>query len=120
MADWVSADAQRDIQIVPVRVFWGKAPEKEQSFLRIWLQISGILGGRLVTFNGHSAERPQHLCAFQQAVLAARSVRRESERRKTGPRKAARMLRVHNRQVTAFGAGPGFIPPPHAGASDPQ
>ena len=43
-AQWLSAGLDRDVQIVPVRVFWG-APRKEKSFFRIWLQMGGTFGG---------------------------------------------------------------------------
>ncbi len=104
-AQWLSDDEQRDIQIVPVRVFWGRAPEKEQSFLRIWLQISGTLGGRLATlmaiiFNGRNTfvhfSRP----------LSLRDLHEPGQTPEKLARKVARVLRVHNRQVTASVLGP--------------
>lgn len=105
MADWVSADAQRDIQIVPVRVFWGKAPEKEQSFLRIWLQISGILGGRLVTLMAILLNGRNTYVHFSKP-FSLRDLYEENQSAEKLARKAARMLRVHNRQVTASVLGP--------------
>ena len=55
--DLIREQDEQDIQIVPVVVFWGRSPDKERSFLKIWMQSSGTLGGRLSTmsailFNG--------------------------------------------------------------------
>ena len=103
--EWLDEADHHDIQIVPVRIFWGRAPEKEQSFLRIWLQISGTLGGRLATlmaiiFNGRNTfvhfSRP----------LSLRDLYEPGKTPETLARKVARVLRVHNRQVTASVLGP--------------
>ena len=47
--DLIRDQDDQDIQIVPLVVYWGRSPDKEGSFLKIWLQSSGKLGGRLST-----------------------------------------------------------------------
>ena len=104
-AEWLSEDEQRDIQVVPVRVFWGRAPEKEGSFLKIWLQNTGAIGGRLaklmaIIFNGRNTfvhfSRPISLRELADKETNAEII----------ARKLARVLRVHNRQVSATVLGP--------------
>jgi glycerol-3-phosphate O-acyltransferase len=51
------ADPGLDARLVPVQVFWGRAPQKEGSWLRLWLTEGWVLGGGLrkmlqVLFNG--------------------------------------------------------------------
>ena len=102
---WLLEDDSRDIQIVPVRVFWGRAPSKEGSFLRIWLQSTGAIGGRLaklmaIIFNGRNTfvhfSRPISLRELAEGTPSAEML----------ARKLARVLRVHNRQVSAAVLGP--------------
>ncbi|MBT13335.1 MAG: glycerol-3-phosphate 1-O-acyltransferase [Oceanospirillaceae bacterium] len=102
---WLLEDDQRDIQVVPVRVFWGRAPEKEGSFLRIWLQSTGAIGGRVakllaIVLNGRNTfvhfSRPLSLREMAESGQTAEKL----------ARKVARVLRVHNRQVSAAVLGP--------------
>lgn len=104
-AEWLAEDSQRDIQIVPVRVLWGRAPDKEGSFLRIWLQNSGALGGRLVTLMAILLNGRNTFVHFSKPM----SLRELYEADKTPEvlaRKVSRILRVHNRHVSASVLGP--------------
>lgn len=103
--DWLKQHPEQDIQIVPIRVFWGRAPEKEKSFLRIWLQNSGALGGRLVTlmailFNGRNT------FVHISKPLSLRELMDDNASTEVVARKVARVLRVHNRKVTTSVLGP--------------
>lgn len=102
---WLMENDERDIQIVPVRVFWGRAPAKEGSFLRIWLQSTGAIGGRLaklmaIVLNGRNTfvhfSRPLSLKEMADGVRSPDML----------ARKVSRVLRVHNRQVSAAVLGP--------------
>jgi len=102
---WLLDDDERDIQIVPVRVFWGRAPEKEGSFLRIWLQSTGAIGGRLaklmaIVFNGRNT-----FVHFSRPI-SLREMAEEGQTAEKLARKVSRVLRVHNRQVSASVLGP--------------
>jgi len=44
------ADSAVDIAFVPVSVFWGRAPAKEDSWLRLWLSETWDLAGRFRRF----------------------------------------------------------------------
>ncbi|MFO0510325.1 MAG: glycerol-3-phosphate 1-O-acyltransferase PlsB [Gammaproteobacteria bacterium] len=57
LIDALRADPGLDVRLVPVQVFWGRAPQKEGSWLRLWLTEGWVLGGSLrktlqVLFNG--------------------------------------------------------------------
>lgn len=102
---WLQQHDEQDIQIVPVRVFWGRAPDKEGSFLRIWLQNSGTLGGRLTTLIAILLNGRNTFVHFSKPM----SLRELNEGNKSAEllaRKVARVLRVHNRHVSASVLGP--------------
>ncbi|MEE2749654.1 MAG: glycerol-3-phosphate 1-O-acyltransferase PlsB [Pseudomonadota bacterium] len=104
-AEWMLADDERDIQVLPVRVMWGRSPERERSFLRIWLQNGGTLGGRLMTmfailFNGRNT-----FVHFSEP-LSLRELAGKETSSELVARKLARVLRVHNRKVTRSVLGP--------------
>ncbi|NBU25297.1 MAG: glycerol-3-phosphate 1-O-acyltransferase PlsB [Gammaproteobacteria bacterium] len=57
LIDALRADPGLDVRLVPMQVFWGRAPQKEGSWLRLWLTEGWVLGGGLrktlqVLFNG--------------------------------------------------------------------
>lgn len=104
-AQWLGEDESREIQIVPVRVFWGRSPDKEGSFFRIWLQLSGTFGGRLsrlmaILLNGRNT-----FVHFSRPI-SLRDLYEQSQTSEKLARKVARILRVHNRQVSASVLGP--------------
>ena len=101
----ISEDEQREIQIVPVRVFWGRAPEKERSFLRIWLQSSGALGGRVLTLMAILLNGRNTFVHFSRPI-SLRDLYDSEKSPELLARKVARVLRVHNRQVSASVLGP--------------
>jgi len=95
----------KDVQIVPVSLFWGRSPDKEKSLLKIMLSDSWSVTGPLQKFftilmHGRNLfvqfNRPLSL---QEAVSEARS---ES----VAQRKLARILRVHFRRVRQAVIGP--------------
>jgi len=104
-SEWLAEDSQRDLQIVPVRVFWGRAPDKEGSFLRIWLQNSGALGGRLVTLIAILLNGRNTYVHFSKPI-SLRDLHEADKTPEMLARKVARILRVHNRQVSASVLGP--------------
>jgi len=104
-AEWLLADDQRDVRVVPVRVMWGRSPERERSFLRIWLQNGGSLGGRLMTFFAILFNGRNTFVHFSQP-LSLRELTGEEQSPELVARKLARVLRVHNRKVTRSVLGP--------------
>jgi glycerol-3-phosphate O-acyltransferase len=103
--DLIREQPEQDIQIVPVSVYWGRSPDKERSFLKIWLQSSGKLGGRLSTlfavlFNGRETA-----IRFS-TPISLRQLIDEGKDTEITARKLSRVLRVHFRQVNATVLGP--------------
>ncbi|OUS38355.1 glycerol-3-phosphate 1-O-acyltransferase [Oleispira antarctica] len=103
--DFIREQDEQDIQIVPVVVFWGRSPDKERSFLKIWMQSSGTLGGRLSTmfailFNGRETA-----IRFSPPI-SLRQLINEGKDTEITARKLSRVLRVHFRQVNATVLGP--------------
>lgn len=103
--DLIREQDEQDIQIVPVVVFWGRSPDKERSFLKIWMQSSGTLGGRLSTmfailFNGRETA-----IRFS-TPISLRQLINEGKDTEITARKLSRVLRVHFRQVNATVLGP--------------
>ena len=103
--EWMMEDDSRDIQVVPVRVFWGRSPERERSFLRIWLQSVGSFGGRLMTFSA-ILFNGRNTFFHMSLPLSLRELAAGSDSPELVARKLARVLRVHNRQVTNSVLGP--------------
>ncbi|MAQ99429.1 MAG: glycerol-3-phosphate 1-O-acyltransferase [Oceanospirillaceae bacterium] len=103
--EWMLADDSRDIQVMPIRVFWGRSPEREQSFLRIWLQSVGSFGGRLMTFSA-ILFNGRNTFVHMSLPLSLRELAAGSDSPELVARKLARVLRVHNRQVTNSVLGP--------------
>lgn len=103
--DILRQEEDLDVQIVPAAVFWGRGPDKEKSFFKIWLQNSGTLGGRIATFmaillNGRdTAIRLSKPISLRQLVD-------EGKDSEITARKLSRVLRVHYRQVNATVLGP--------------
>ncbi|MAS24934.1 MAG: glycerol-3-phosphate 1-O-acyltransferase [Oceanospirillaceae bacterium] len=102
---WLLEDDERDIQIVPVRVFWGRAPQKEGSFLRIWLQNTGAIGGRLAKLMAIVLNGRNTFVHFSRPI-SLREMAESGQNAEKLARKVARVLRVHNRQVSAAVLGP--------------
>lgn len=105
LVEAVQGDPSFDVRLVPIAVYWGRAPSKEGSWLRLWLSENWVLGGALrkllqVMINGRftmlevgepislrgELEAGQPLAGQSAAVIAARISRRqraEFRRRRT-------------------------------------
>jgi glycerol-3-phosphate O-acyltransferase len=103
--DLIRDQEEQDIQIVPVAVYWGRSPEKERSFLKIWLQSSGTLGGRLSTMLAIILNGRETAIRFS-APISLRQIINEGKDTEITARKLSRVLRVHFRQVNATVLGP--------------
>lgn len=83
-----SVDRRFDIDLVPVGIFWGRAPQKEGSWFRLLLSENWALAGRFrkfmtVLFNGRNTQvqfgEPLSLrAAVDEGLGQARTVRRMS------------------------------------------
>lgn len=103
--DLIKDQPEQDIQIVPVVVYWGRSPDKERSFLKIWSQSSGRLGGRLLTLFAIILNGRETAIRFS-TPISLRQLINEGKDTEITARKLSRVLRVHFRQVNATVLGP--------------
>jgi glycerol-3-phosphate O-acyltransferase len=103
--DFIKDQPEQDIQIVPVAVYWGRSPDKERSFVKIWSQSSGKLGGRLSTLFAVILNGRETAIRFSQPI-SLRQLINEGKDTEITARKLSRVLRVHFRQVNATVLGP--------------
>ncbi|MGB8694652.1 MAG: hypothetical protein WCD08_14195, partial [Steroidobacteraceae bacterium] len=47
LVEALRAEPSADVALVPVAVFWGRAPQKERSLIRLWLSEDWVIGSRL-------------------------------------------------------------------------
>jgi glycerol-3-phosphate O-acyltransferase len=103
--DFIRDQPEQDIQIIPVTVFWGRSPDKERSFVKIWSQSSGKLGGRLSTLFAVILNGRETAIRFS-TPISLRQLIDEGKDTEITARKLSRVLRVHFRQVNATVLGP--------------
>ena len=108
LVQMISAAANRsqfDLDLVPVAIFWGRAPHKEVSWWRLLFAEDWILVGRFrkflrVIFNGHNT-----LVYFGEAVRL-RDVMEEGLSASRNVRRVLRILRTVLREQRASSIGP--------------
>lgn len=104
----VAAGAQSDsgeLQIVPVSVYWGRAPEKEPSIFRLMFIENWQIAGRtrkLLTTLIHG----RHTLLSISEPLSFNTLKSSGESSEILTRKLSRILRVHFRQRRIASLGP--------------
>ncbi|WP_020405941.1 glycerol-3-phosphate 1-O-acyltransferase PlsB [Hahella ganghwensis] len=98
-------DSSLDVQIVPVSLFWGRAPEKEKSLFKLMLADTWSVAGRIrqffvILFHGRNT-----FVQFNKPI-SLRQIVDESESKAIATRKLARVLRVHFRLMRQAIVGP--------------
>ena len=101
----LAADPSADIDLVPVAVYWGRAPQREQSWFRLLLVENWALTSRVrkflqVLFNGRNA-----LIEFEEPISLRSLVGQESGPALSG-RRVTRSLRALYVQRRAARIGP--------------
>ncbi|WP_252176910.1 glycerol-3-phosphate 1-O-acyltransferase PlsB [Endozoicomonas sp. 4G] len=99
------AHPDQDVQLVPVSIFWGRAPDKEQSALKLLLDWNFSLGGRFSKFMAILLHGRQTLVHFNPA-MSLRDMVDEGQEHPRTLRKVGRILRVHFRQLRESVIGP--------------
>jgi glycerol-3-phosphate O-acyltransferase len=100
-----AAHPQFDVDLVPVAIFWGRAPHKEVSWWRLWFAEDWILVGRFrkflsVVFNGRNT-----LVYFGEPIRL-RDVVEDGLGEQRSVRRALRSLRIVLRAQRASSIGP--------------
>ena len=101
----LEADPQADIDLVPVAVYWGRAPQREQSWIRLLLVENWVLTSRVrkflqVLFNGRNV-----LLEFEEPI-SLRSLMGEESGLALRGRRVTRSLRALYIQRRAARIGP--------------
>ena len=99
------AENHQDVQIVPVTILWGRAPEKEKSALKLLFDWNFGLGGRFSKFLATLLHGRQTMVYFSPA-LSLHEIIGDSHNQSRSVRKVNRILRVHFRQKKASVIGP--------------
>jgi glycerol-3-phosphate O-acyltransferase len=100
-------DPSFDVQLVPVSLFWGRNPEKENSWFKLLVSDSWAVAGKLQKFIIILVHGRQTFLQFN-TPISLRQVVDEVEQpdEELLSRKLARVLRVHFRRVRQAVLGP--------------
>jgi len=98
-------DPELDVQIVPVSLFWGRAPDKERSIFKLLLSDSWSVAGRLQKFLIILIHGRNLFIQFSRP-LSLQQIVEESNSEELARRKLARILRVHFRRMRQAVIGP--------------
>ncbi|TVP58758.1 MAG: glycerol-3-phosphate 1-O-acyltransferase PlsB [Halomonadaceae bacterium] len=98
-------DPDQEVQIVPVSLFWGRAPDKERSLLKLLLSDSWSVAGRLQKLLIIMLHGRQLFVQFNKP-LSLQQIVAESDNEELARRKLARILRVHFRRMRQAVIGP--------------
>ncbi len=94
-----------DVQLVPVSILWGRAPDKESSILKILFADSWATPGAFKQFIAILIHGRNTMVRFSEAI----SMRKLADEAETGDlalRKLSRVLRVHFRRQREMAIGP--------------
>ncbi len=94
-----------DVQIVPVSIFWGRRPDKEQSAFRLLFAWNYNVGSHFRKFLAVLLHGRQTLVHFN-APMSLREMINEGQSEERTMRKIHRILRVHFRQLHTSVNGP--------------
>ncbi len=98
-------DKSLDIQLVPVSIFWGRAPQKEQSLFKLLLSDNWSVSGRIRHFFIILIHGRNTFIQFSRPI-SLRELSDQSAKPAIASRKVARVLRVHFRLVRQTVVGP--------------
>ena len=105
IVEWLEQNPQQDIQLVPVSVFWGRAPDRENSIFKILFSdtwgVPGFFRKLFIIF----AQGRQTLVYFAEPV-SVRAVLTEGLAKERTARKISRVLRTHFRRLRETVIGP--------------
>lgn len=104
----VEAGAQADageLQIVPVAVYWGRAPDKESSLWKLWFSENWQFAGRTRKFFSTLLHGRHTLVSFSEP-LSLTTLVSSGEPTEILTRKLSRVLRAHFRQRRIASLGP--------------
>jgi len=98
-------DPTLDVQIVPVSIFVGRAPDRESGWFRVLFAENWDIGGRFRRFLAVLLNGRNTIVRFSPPV-SLRSVLQEGATPETTVRKISRVLRAHFRRIRTAVIGP--------------
>lgn len=99
------ADPQRDVQLIPVAVFWGQTPERERSWFKVLFADTWALTGWLKRFFTVLIHSRNIWIRFSKPLSLREFLNTEAARERPADRLAL-LLRVHFRQQRRAMLGP--------------
>ena len=96
---------QREVQLVPVSVFFGMAPNKNSGFFKILFSENWAIGGRLRKFFSILIHGKNTKLQFSQPILLNKELDKESSVEDLS-KKISRVLQVHFHRVRTSVVGP--------------
>ncbi|BES72461.1 glycerol-3-phosphate 1-O-acyltransferase PlsB [Marinobacter nanhaiticus D15-8W] len=99
-------DTSVDIQIVPVTLFWGRAPDKEKSLFKLLLSDTWSVAGRLQKLLIILVHGRNTYVQFGQPISIQHVINEVRDNEERATRKLARILRTHFRRVRQAVLGP--------------
>lgn len=101
----MAADSQLEIQLLPVSIFWGRRPDKENSLWKVVFSDSWTPAGFIKKFLIVLTQGKQLFVQFS-PVMSLRQLVDETPNQEKVLRKASRILRVHFRRQREATIGP--------------
>ena len=101
----VETQGVKDVQLIPVSIFWGRSPDKEQSALKLLFDWNFSLGGRFQKFMAILIHG-RHTMVHFNPTMSLREMVEEGQETSRTLRKIGRILRVHFRQFRESVIGP--------------
>ncbi|HLU07895.1 MAG TPA: glycerol-3-phosphate 1-O-acyltransferase PlsB, partial [Woeseiaceae bacterium] len=95
----------KELQLVPVAIYWGRSPEKESSWFKLLFLENWQVIGRTRKFFATILHGRNTLLRFSEP-LALRAIIEDGAQPELAYRKTSRVLRVHFRQRRAATVGP--------------
>jgi len=105
MVDSVCENPEADIQLVPVTVLIGRAPDKETGLAKIFFSESWEIGGRIRRFFSSLINGRNTIVQYNPPI-SLRELAEEGLGAARSLRKVSRILRVHFRRVRSAAIGP--------------
>lgn len=101
----LEADPLLDVQIVPVSIFVGRAPDRQSGWFRVLFAENWAMVGRFRRFLAVLLNGRNTIVRFS-APVSLRSVLQEGVPQQTAVRKISRVLRAHFRRIRTTVIGP--------------
>lgn len=96
----------KDVQIIPVSLFWGRSPDKEKSLVKLLLSDTWSVAGRLQKLLIIMLHGRNTYVQFNQPLSLKQVIEEYRHSEERANRKLARILRTHFRRVRQAVLGP--------------